>query len=1081
MPLNLGDLFYQIGADIQKLNQAQAAVNQFGSAVVGAAENVGRFATKAELKEMAQGVNQMKHAQRGLDALKRSMGMAEAAANKLEAAEKRINRALAAGIITKREANSIMGKVRSRFQNGSRDVGEFSERMTELKKSVQIALGPLSGVASRISAFSSLLDAANVSIAVYTAGLIAAGAALVHANKQAADFEQQLAFISKTTDINGRALEMLGNQTLDMAAALGISTDELNKISQQAGQMGIQGRDNILAFTEAIAILTRTSDDLDADKAGTALARIMNVTGEPTRNIKTLASVLTALGNTSNSTEGDIVHMANEIARKTALFRVTASEALALGTAFRDVGARAESSGSAMGRVFAVLDQAVRTGGGALKEIAEISNTTSEGFRDLFEDSSVDALEAFFLGLGKAHDEGRNVVGMLEDLGIKGQETLGAITSLIAQTQVLTKALTTMRSEEVNPSAMMKEWERQVDTFNHKWETTHVLFENIAIVLGTEFLPAATAAVEALNSILDNREGIVNFLTFLITAIPSLAAVRIAAVAWGTFSGSLLTFAGVAQVATIAARGLGVAMRFLGGPLGIAILGAEALYFFSQGATAAEKAAEAAEKAILQLKTAQGEGAEAARKEAEAQLKSAEANLVAAQAKMAQYEALVNRKTPRATGQGHIFRSQLLVNQKEVESLLNTIQRLRDALEGEDDTSRKGGSSIAEEAGELGTEAQKAKDKIADLIRTYQDLQVQLVAVQEEGIAALEWEKDLAKAREILAGVSQEELVQFEQQLAEAGFSGDDLAESLATLISVSGVFDESIKETVKQLRDVDKVLKDLDSSLLNDRHELMMRVALPKDSQELKVQLALMEVRNDLIQAGVQNWEEELRAREALIRQNAALTQSIQETDEANEKFKDGVVEVRRAFGGALEDALVDFKNLGDVVNAFFEDLRRMFFRMAIIDPIGQALQAGMMGASGGGGTFLGFMGSLFGFDKGGVLTRPTLIPMANGGMGIAREAGQDEAILPLTRTSNGDLGVAALTGGGGGGPFNVIINNNSNARVGVEQRKNPSGGVDLVLTLENQLGRRVRAGQGDLFYALNETFGLQPETIIR
>ena len=51
-------------------------------------------------------------------------------------------------------------------------------------------------------------------------------------------------------------------------------------------------------------------------------------------------------------------------------------------------------------------------------------------------------------------------------------------------------------------------------------------------------------------------------------------------------------------------------------------------------------------------------------------------------------------------------------------------------------------------------------------------------------------------------------------------------------------------------------------------------------------------------------------------------------------------------------------------------------------------------------------------------VVSSPTLFPFAAGGVpnwGLMGEAGR-EAIMPLTRTSNGDLGVRVASGGGGG-----------------------------------------------------------------
>jgi hypothetical protein len=62
--------------------------------------------------------------------------------------------------------------------------------------------------------------------------------------------------------------------------------------------------------------------------------------------------------------------------------------------------------------------------------------------------------------------------------------------------------------------------------------------------------------------------------------------------------------------------------------------------------------------------------------------------------------------------------------------------------------------------------------------------------------------------------------------------------------------------------------------------------------------------------------------------------------------------------------------------------------------------------------------------YANGGVVGRPTVFPMANGGVGLMGEAGP-EAIMPLKRGANGKLGVQAEGGSGSGG---VVIHQNFN-----------------------------------------------------
>lgn len=58
-------------------------------------------------------------------------------------------------------------------------------------------------------------------------------------------------------------------------------------------------------------------------------------------------------------------------------------------------------------------------------------------------------------------------------------------------------------------------------------------------------------------------------------------------------------------------------------------------------------------------------------------------------------------------------------------------------------------------------------------------------------------------------------------------------------------------------------------------------------------------------------------------------------------------------------------------------------------------------------------------------IVSQPTSFGMSNGSRGIMGEAG-DEAIVPLARTRNGDLGIRALGGGGGGNTTLVNVNVN-------------------------------------------------------
>jgi lambda family phage tail tape measure protein len=139
-----------------------------------------------------------------------------------------------------------------------------------------------------------------------------------------------------------------------------------------------------------------------------------------------------------------------------------------------------------------------------------------------------------------------------------------------------------------------------------------------------------------------------------------------------------------------------------------------------------------------------------------------------------------------------------------------------------------------------------------------------------------------------------------------------------------------------------------------------------------------------------------------------------------------DSAAQAERVFGDAMkgmEDVFARFVvkgelNFDQLTDRILEDLARIFWERQVMGPIGDAL----FGGDDGEGLFGSLFGSLFAdgaafehgrvtaFASGTVIDRPTLFPMATG-VGLMGEAGP-EGILPLQRTADGRLGVAAIGG---------------------------------------------------------------------
>lgn len=190
-----------------------------------------------------------------------------------------------------------------------------------------------------------------------------------------------------------------------------------------------------------------------------------------------------------------------------------------------------------------------------------------------------------------------------------------------------------------------------------------------------------------------------------------------------------------------------------------------------------------------------------------------------------------------------------------------------------------------------------------------------------------------------------------------------------------------------------------------------------------------------------------------------------------------------------SMEDAIVAFASTGklsfsDMVNSMISDLIRLTVRANITGPLAGALGSGLSNLFSDWSTNIKFNNladsivagatpsahgnilsgagissysnsivsepTLFGFDR--------LTPFARGG--IMGEAGP-EAVMPLVRTSGGNLGVRAE--GVGTSPqinIQVINQTGTDATAEVQQQRNAQGGMDFVVMLKREVASDIVRG---------------------
>lgn len=222
---------------------------------------------------------------------------------------------------------------------------------------------------------------------------------------------------------------------------------------------------------------------------------------------------------------------------------------------------------------------------------------------------------------------------------------------------------------------------------------------------------------------------------------------------------------------------------------------------------------------------------------------------------------------------------------------------------------------------------------------------------------------------------------------------------------------------------------------------------------------------------------------------ENAATDSALNDFFDDLDKYADKLKKLREymkgtfegwanSFGSTLNDMVWNADASFDkILKSFGQMITQMYIQKKLIDPLIESAEGSSawtwlfnkLKPSAHGNVFSGPGISAY---ENKIVTRPTLFPFASG-IGLMGEAG-DEAILPLTRTSSGDLGVKSS----GGGNLEVHIHNNVGAEVSVQQRQTSSG-QELEIYLDQAVAKKLGQYGSYSNKAIRQMGAQQPRTV--
>ncbi len=310
------------------------------------------------------------------------------------------------------------------------------------------------------------------------------------------EFETGLTGVIKTTNLAGKDLETFKKNIVSLSEEIPVGTEKLLEISSAAGQLGINGVENLTKFTKTIALLGATTD-LEGEDAALTIAKILNLTGDGVETVDTFGSTIVELGNNFATSESAILEVAKEVAKATVNFGLSSTEILGMSTAMSSLGIEAEAGSTVVGQAFMKIDSAIRKDAGpAYNKLIELTGLTGEQLKKTFKEDASEVFQLFIEGLGESGEKGEDMTAILGELGLSGIRVNKILPTLANRSEILADSMNMAGKAAIENSALNKEAATAFATSASRMQIAQTKVNNTLIEIGEDIAPDVITALE---------------------------------------------------------------------------------------------------------------------------------------------------------------------------------------------------------------------------------------------------------------------------------------------------------------------------------------------------------------------------------------------------------------------------------------------------------------------------------------------------------------------------------------------------------------------------------------------------------
>jgi len=376
----------------------------------------------------------------------------------------------------------------SKIGEGHIDVDVDSSKAEEGAKASTLKIGAI--LSKAFSGISGMINMAGIGMLAGISISLTAGV------RAAVEFEDAFAMVKKTmADVDSpEVFDKIADDLKALATQIPVRASELAALGSVAGQLGV-GADDVSRFVEVTGKLG-VATNMTGEQAATSLARFLNVTNQTTDTVGKFASILVQLGNNVAAQESEIILLAQNFGAIGTVAGLSATDILAFSAAMRETGQQASAGSTALGKLFTIMADANKSGGGAIFDFAEVAGMEMGAFAELVETDIARAAQAFLAGLDKMNDSGQALTPTLQKLGLNQVRTARAVLSLANNQEGLNEALALAREEAVSQNALNEEAATRFETVSQKVTQFKSILNVASSEIGEVFMPIVSKLMD---------------------------------------------------------------------------------------------------------------------------------------------------------------------------------------------------------------------------------------------------------------------------------------------------------------------------------------------------------------------------------------------------------------------------------------------------------------------------------------------------------------------------------------------------------------------------------------------------------